>query len=96
MKPSEAFAQHRETIRRLVLESGMTNPRLFGSALHGDDVEGSDLDILVDAPPRTSLFEVVNLKLALEDEIGIKVDLKTPRGLPPKFRESVLSEAAPV
>jgi len=96
MKPSEAFAQHRETIRRLVLESGMTNPRLFGSALHGDDVEGSDLDILVDAPPKTSLFEVVNLKLALEDEIGIKVDLKTPKGLPPKFRDVVLSEAAPV
>jgi predicted nucleotidyltransferase len=96
MKPSEAFAQHRETIRRLVLESGMTNPRLFGSALHGDDVDGSDLDILVDAPPRTSLFDVVNLRLALEDQIGIKVDLKTPKGLPPKFRDDVLSEAAPV
>jgi len=96
MKPSEVFAQHRDTIRRLVLESGMTNPRLFGSALHGDDIEGSDLDILVDAPPRTSLFDIVNLQLALEDEIGIKVDLKTPKGLSPKFRDSVLSEAAPV
>ncbi len=37
MKPSEAFEQHRETIRRLVHEHGMSNPRLFGSALHGDD-----------------------------------------------------------
>jgi predicted nucleotidyltransferase len=96
MKPSVVFAQHRDTIRRLVLESGMTNPRLFGSALHGDDIEGSDLDILVDAPPQTSLFDIVNLQLALEDRIGIKVDLKTPKGLPLKFRDIVLSEAAPV
>ncbi len=57
MKPSEVFAQHRDTIRRIVLESGMTNPRLFGSVLHGDDTEASDLDILVDKAPNTSLFE---------------------------------------
>jgi predicted nucleotidyltransferase len=93
MKPSEAFAQHRETIRRLVLESGMTNPRLFGSALHGDDVEGSDLDILVDAPPRTSLFDLARLQIALEDAVGIPVDVRLPDELHPKFREHVVSEA---
>jgi len=75
MKPSEAFAQHRDTIRRLVLESGMTNPRLFGSALHGDDIEGSDLDILVDPSPQTSLFDLVRLEGAIESTINIKVDL---------------------
>jgi hypothetical protein len=33
MKPSVVFSQHRDAIRRLVLESGMTNPHLFRSAL---------------------------------------------------------------
>jgi len=93
MKPSEAFIQHRDTIRRLVLESGMTNPRLFGSALHGDDIEGSDLDILIDAPPKTSLFTIIKVQLALEDHIGIRVDLLTPEDLPLKFRGRVLAEA---
>jgi len=93
MKPSEVFAQHRDTIRRIVLESGMTNPRLFGSALHGNDIDGSDLDILVDPAPGTSLFDVVNLKMALEEEVGVVVDLKTPGGLHPKFRDHVLAEA---
>ena len=96
MRPSEAFAQHRDIIRQIVLESGMTNPRLFGSALHGDDIEGSDLDILIDAPPRTSLFDVINLKLALEDEVGITIDLRTPGDLHPKFRDHVVAEASPV
>jgi len=96
MKPSEVFSQHREAIRRIVLESGMTNPRLFGSALHGDDIDGSDLDILVDAPPRTSLFDLAGLELALESAIGIRVDLLTPGSLPQKFRERVLAEAEPL
>ena len=96
MKPSEAFAQHRDTIRRLVLEHGMTNPRLFGSALHGDDVEGSDLDILVDAGPETSLFDLARLQIALEDAIGIKVDVRVPEELHRPFRGRVLAEAVPV
>jgi uncharacterized protein len=53
MKPSEALPQHRERIRRLVSEAGMTNPRVFGSVLRGEDTEESDLDILVDPAPRT-------------------------------------------
>ena len=96
MKPSDVFSEHRETIRRIVLESGMTNPRLFGSALHGDDIEGSDLDILNDAPPRTSLFEIANLQLALEEHLGIKVDVRSAGALHRAFRQSVLEEAVPV
>lgn len=36
--------QYRETIRRLVEEAGMANPRVFGSVLRGEDGEDSDLD----------------------------------------------------
>jgi hypothetical protein len=96
MKPSQAFAQHRDTIRRLVHEHGMSNPRLFGSALHGDDLDGSDLDILVDAGPKTSLFDLARLQIALEDVIGIKVDVRDPEELHRSFRDQVLSEALPI
>ncbi|MGH6739843.1 MAG: nucleotidyltransferase family protein, partial [Bradyrhizobium sp.] len=29
----------------------MGNPKVFGSAARGDDTDGSDLDLLVEAPP---------------------------------------------
>ncbi len=45
----------------------MSNPRVFGSTLHGDDTETSDLDLLIDFPPQTSLFTIVALELALQD-----------------------------
>ena len=96
MRPSEALARHRDAIREIVAASRLENPRLFGSTLHGVDVEGSDLDILVDAPPRTSLFDLANLQIALEQSTGVVVDVRTPEDLPPKFRGTVLAEAQPV
>ena len=94
MRPSEVLPQHRETIRQLVLEAGMANPRVFGSVLHGDDQEGSDLDILVDPSPRASLLDMAGLQIKLEKALGVKVDVRTPGELHPRFREKVLAEAA--
>ena len=88
--------QHRDAIRRMVLSSGMANPRLFGSIVHGDDIEGSDLDLLVDPSPETSLLDIAKLQLELEAAVGIKVDVRTPRFLPASFRDEVLAEAVPV
>jgi predicted nucleotidyltransferase len=88
--------QHRETIRQLVLEAGMANPRVFGSVLRGEDVDGSDLDLLVDPSPKTSLLDLAGLQIEIEARTGVKVDLLTPRCLPLKFRQRVLEEAQPV
>jgi uncharacterized protein len=96
MRPSEVLPQHRETIRRLVAEAGMANPRVFGSVLHGRDEEVSDLDLLVDAAPRTSLLDLAGLQIEIEIQTGVKVDLLTPGFLPMKFRQRVLDEAQPV
>jgi hypothetical protein len=94
MRPSEVLPQHRDTIRQLLLEAGMANPRVFGSVLHGEDQEGSDLDLLVDPAPRTSLLDLAGLQIEIEGRTGIKVDLLTPGFLHPRFREKVLAEAA--
>ncbi len=96
MRPSEVLPKHREAIRRMVLNSGMENPRLFGSVLHGDDAEDSDLDLLVDPSPETSLLDIAKLQIEIEAAVGIKVDLRTPKFLPTSFRDKVLAEAVPV
>jgi predicted nucleotidyltransferase len=94
MRPSKVLPQHRDTIRQLVLQAGMANPRVFGSVLHGDDEDGSDLDLLVDPSPRTSLLDLAGLQIEIEARTGVKVDLLTPGCLHPRFREKVLAEAA--
>jgi hypothetical protein len=94
MRPSEILPQYRDTIRQLMLEAGMANPRVFGSVVRGEDQDGSDLDILVDPAPRASLLTMVRLQSQLEEATGIKIDLRTPGELHPRFREKVLAEAA--
>ncbi|WP_334120293.1 nucleotidyltransferase family protein [Limnobacter sp.] len=82
MKPSVAFAAHRETIRRIVESHCATNARIFGSVLHGEDLEGSDLDILIDPTPETTLFDIGAIRHELFQLLGVPVDVLTPKSLP--------------
>ena len=96
MKPSEALAQHREEIRRAVNAHRARNPRVFGSVVHGADTEGSDLDILIDPTPDTTLFDIGATRHELLKVLGVPVDVLTPKALPEKFRTVVLAKAVPV
>lgn len=96
MKPSDAIRLNNDAIREATRRFRAANPRVFGSALHGTDVDGSDLDVLVDPLPGTTLFDLGGLQVALEELLGVPVDLLTPGDLPPKFRDKVLAEARPI
>lgn len=96
MKPSIVLSLKREAIREIKSLYRAANPRVFGSVVHGDDHEGSDLDLLVDAMPGATLLDLGGLQDELEELLGIRVDLLTPRDLPLKFRAQVLAEAIPV
>lgn len=96
MKPSLALASHREAIRRVVASHRACNARVFGSVVHGNDTEASDLDILVDPTPETTLFDIGAIRHELLQLLGVPVDVLTPNALPEKLRATVLAEALPV
>lgn len=96
MKPSAALDLKRDIVREAVGRFRAANPRVFGSVLHGTDLDGSDLDLLVDALPGATLFDLGGLQIELEEMLGVTVDLLTPGDLPIRFRAQVLAEAAPV
>lgn len=96
MKPSDALHAHREAVRRIVESHRACNPRVFGSVARGDDVEGSDVDILIDPTPDTTLFDIGAIRHELQRLLGVPVDVVTPRALPDKFRASVIANAVVV
>ena len=96
MRPSIALALKRVAVRDAASRFRAANPRIFGSVLHGTDRDGSDLDLLVDALPGATLFDLGGLQAELEELLGVSVDLLTPGDLPPRLRAQVLAEAAPV
>lgn len=97
MRPSEALRIHREAIRRIVERNNAANPRVFGSVLHGDDTDNSDLDILVDEiNGKTTLLSLARIQAAIEGLTGVSADVLTPLDLHERFRNQVVMEAQPV
>jgi predicted nucleotidyltransferase len=96
MRPSAALNQQRPAVRASVERFRAANVRVFGSALNGTDRDGSDLDLLVDVLPGTTLFDLGGFQIELQEMLGVTVDLCTPGDLPPRLREKVLAEARPV
>src|SRR4030065_400025 len=79
--------------RRVVAAHRACNARVFGSVVHGDDTEDSDLDILIDPTPDTTLLDIGAIRQELLQLLGVPVDVLTPNALPEKFRLNVLNEA---
>lgn len=96
MKPSIALEHRRAAVREAAARHRAANPRVFGSVLHGTDKDGSDIDLLVDALPGATMFDLGGLQADLEDLLGVPVDLLTPGDLPLAMRATVLAEAVPV
>ena len=97
MKPSEALQLYRNDIRRIVEKNDARNPRVFGSSIHGDDTDSSDLDLLVDpVDGKTTLVSLAQIQLEIESLTGVHVDIATPMALHARYRRQVLDEAVPV
>lgn len=93
MLPSLALKKNRDAVREIASRHNVCNVRVFGSAMRGEDVEGSDLDLLVDPTSKTTLFDIGAIRSELKALLGIKVDVLTPNALPDRFRDKVLAEA---
>lgn len=96
MRPSQALSLHRTQIREIALRHRVSSVWVFGSALHGDDAAGSDLDLLVEPTAQTTLMDIGAIRFELKHLLGLEVDVLTPNGLPTSVREQVLREVVAV
>lgn len=97
MKPSEVLEKNRQAIRDATGRFNAANPRVFGSVARGEDRPDSDLDILVDALPGSTLLSLGGLQDALDRMmVGTPVHLLTPGDFPETVRARVLAEAKPI
>ena len=96
MRPSEALNLYRSRICEIALSHRVSDVRVFGSVLRGEDNANSDLDLLVEPTAHTTLMDIGAIRFELKKLLGIEVDVLTPNGLPMRFRDQVLREAMPV
>jgi uncharacterized protein len=86
----------RDAVRAATGRFRAANPRIFGSVLHGNDHDGSDPDLLVDALPGATLFDLGGLQVELEELLGGSRRFADARRPVAEFRKQVLAEAQPV
>ncbi len=80
--PRESLERHRDELKDLAADYGLSNVRVFGSVGQGADTTQSDLDILVTRSPHVGLLTIAEFTLAAEQLLGVPVDVVTDGGLP--------------
>ena len=83
----------RDDIKAIVRAHHGLAVAVFGSVARGDEMPGSDIDFLVELEPDARPFEILSIGVALEEALGVPVDVGTPEALRANIREAVLAEA---
>ncbi len=71
---------------------GIKRAALFGSVARGQALETSDIDMLVEPPDDISLFDFIDIQLALENVLGKKVDLVAYDAIKPRLKPYILHD----
>lgn len=79
-------------IRPILKKAGVKKAQLFGSYARGEAKKNSDIDILVQMKPSSSLFDLVDLEQQLEEKLEKKVDLLTFRSVHPRLKKYIESD----
>ena len=80
---------------RIQSEFGVASMAVFGSVARGTNTSGSDIDILVDMPPK--IFQMSALKNYLEKLLDASVDLvRRHSHLTPKFLDQISHDAVTI
>jgi predicted nucleotidyltransferase len=84
-----------EKIRKFCTKNHIRKLALFGSVLTSQFKKKSDIDFLVefDSKHIPGLMGVSEMEFQLEEIVGRKADLRTPRDLSPYFRQEVIDNS---
>lgn len=87
-------ARVRENIDRLPHKEYVQKLSLFGSYLHGNPTDESDVDILIEFTPNSPVgfFGMYDIQYFIGNNLQREIDLVTPAALSKYFRNTVLSE----
>lgn len=87
----EALLKNRQLLARFQVRS----LSIFRSVVRGDARPDSDIDILVEFEPgaRVGLFAFARLQRCLQEILGRRVDLTTPKALHKALKKDILEEA---
>lgn len=76
----------------ILKRQGVIKAAVFGSAARGEMTKKSDIDLLLKVSKRKTLFDLIELKLELEEKLGRTVDIVEYDAIHPLIKGAVLKE----
>ncbi len=92
----EALRARRDEILALADRYGAYNVRVFGSVARGDSTPESDVDLLVNFRPGTSLYELSGLWQDLQEMLGCQINIISEGGLKERMRKRIEKDLTPL
>lgn len=96
VRPSIPLALYADDVLEQAARFHLSNVRVFGSAIRGQDTEDSDIDLLVALTPDASLFDLGGFAHEVERITGFAVDVLTDDLDDDPHFAHVLDEAVPL
>ena len=75
---------------------GVRRASVFGSVATGENQIDSDVDILIEMPEQSSLFDFLALKSDLEDRLACKVDLVEFENIRDRLKPYIMANQIPI
>lgn len=76
----------------ILKRQGFLKAAIFGSFARGEMTKNSDVDFLMKIKKNKTFFDLIKLKLELEDKLGRKVDIVEYDAINPIIKKEVLRE----
>lgn len=93
LHPEQLLAEATPILKALAKQFGYKRLSVFGSVARRDARMDSDIDLLVEPPPKTSTFDFLRFRQLLEDVLDHDVDLVDFRGLKPGIDDDIRRHA---
>ena len=84
----DRIRKHRAQLEKL----GVKSLAIFGSVARGEEYPDSDVDILVEFKGKATFDRYMDTKFYLEDLLGRKVDLVTPKAIKPRMKPYIMQD----
>lgn len=94
--PEDVVEAAAPILTRIAGARGFSKLAVFGSVARKEAGPGSDIDLLVEAPPGTAIGDLLALQGLISEVVGRPVDLVTYGGLKPRVDDDIRREAVPL
>ena len=93
MSQEEIISKVKEAVKEDPIREYVKSISLFGSFLHGNFTDKSDVDLLFEKKKAMGFFTLMKMQRVLEEKLGRKVDFIPKDSLDKYIRDEIIAES---